>query len=292
MEPRFEDELTRFVFERAAVRGAVVSLDATYRDILACHPYPPGLQRLIGETLAAVCLLANSLKFKGSLILQLHGGGKLRLLVVECSAALELRATAQWEGEIDVGARLSDLAGGEEASRMVLTLDPKDGGALYQGVVALEGASVAALFEHYLAKSEQIESRLWLRAGSGCARGVLLQRMPSSTDADAATWRRAAGAVAEASAASDAGDAHAVLRALFPSDDLRAFRPRRPRFGCSCTRERVAAALRLLGSDEVESILAERGWVGVDCEFCNRRYEFDAAEARSLFAAPSAAIVH
>jgi molecular chaperone Hsp33 len=171
---------------------------------------------------------------------------------------------------------------------MVLTLDPKDGGPLYQGVVELAGSSVAELFEHYLAKSEQLESRLWLRAADGRARGVLLQRMPGSTESDTATWLRAAAAVREASCALDLGDAHAALATLFPSDDVRAFRPRTPRFGCSCSRQRVAAALKLLGSAEVESILAERGTVGVDCEFCNRRYELDAAEARGLFAAPAA----
>lgn len=282
----FEDNLTRFVFERAAVRGAVVSLDIAYRDILACHPYPAAIRRVLGETLAAVCLLANSLKFDGSLILQFHGGGALRLLVVECSAALELRATAQWEGEVRDDAPLADLAGDPRKSRMVLTLDPKDGSPLYQGVVALEGGSIAELFEHYLAKSEQIESRLWLRAASGRARGMLLQRMPGSTEPDTGTWIRASKAIDATSRLFDADDAHEVLAGLFPADDLRAFRPRKPRFGCSCSRERVEAALRLLGTAEVESILAERGMVGVDCEFCNRRYEFAVDEARALFADP------
>jgi molecular chaperone Hsp33 len=290
--PRFEDNLTRFVFERAAVRGGIVSLDGAYRDILACHAYPAGLQRLLGETLAATCLLANSLKFDGSLILQLHGAGTLRLLVVECSAALSLRATAQWEGEVRDDARLADLAGAGDGSRMVLTLDPRDGGPLYQGVVALEGGSVAELLEHYLAKSEQIESRLWLRAGNGRACGLLLQRMPGSDDGDSATWRRAADVVEAAAPAFDRLDAHALLAALFPDDDVRAFRPRSPQFDCSCSRERVSAALKLLGRAEVESIIAERGRVGVDCEFCNRRYEFAPNEARGLFAAPPTAVAH
>ncbi len=284
MGVRFEDNLTRFVFERAAVRGAVVSLDAAYRDVLVCHSYPAAIQRVLGETLAAVCLLANSLKFDGSLILQFHGAGTLRLLVVECSAALELRATAQWHGEVRDDALLADLAGDARKSRMVLTLDPKDGGPLYQGVVALEGGSIAALFEHYLAKSEQIESRLWLRAANGRARGVLLQRMPGSSEADTDTWARASKAVDATSRLFDADDAHETLAALFPADDIRAFHPRRPCFRCSCSRQRVEAALRLLGNAEVESILAELGIVGVDCEFCNRRYEFAADEARALFA--------
>jgi molecular chaperone Hsp33 len=290
--PPFADNLTRFVLERAAVRGAVVSLDAAYRDILACRTYPAGLRRLLGETLAAVCLLANSLKFEGSLILQLHGAGVLRLLVVECDAALNLRATAQWDGAVDETAAFADLAGAAGESRLVLTLDPKDGGPLYQGVVELVGGSVAALFEHYLAKSEQIDSRLWLGAGDGRACGLLLQRMPDAADVDPATWCRATSATVAAPAAFAAGDAHALLALLFPDDDVRAFRARTPHFACSCSRQRVAGALQLLGSAEVESILSELGSVGVDCEFCGRRYAFDAAAARALFAAPPAPGVH
>jgi len=286
------DSVTRFVFERAALRGAVVGLDAAYRDSIGHHPYPPRLARLLGETMGAMCLLANSLKFQGSLILQLQGSGAVRLLVVDCDASLRLRAMAQWHGDIDDAASLVELAGDPRRSRMVLTLDPKDGGPLYQGIVALEGASVASLFEHYLATSEQIASRLWLEASAGRVRGLLLQRMPGATDADAATWARAVAAVDAAAEPFAACDAHSLLASLFRDDDVRAFRPRTPHAGCSCSRERVAGALKLLGSEEVESILVEQGAIGVDCEFCNRRYEFSAAEARALFAPRRAAAIH
>jgi len=286
------DSLTRFVFERAALRGAVVGLDAAYRECVGSHSYPPRLTRILGETMAAMCLLANSLKFKGSLILQLQGAGSVRLLVVECDASLTLRATAQWSGDVADAATLAELAGDPRRSRMVLTLDPRDGGPLHQGIVALEGGSVASLFEHYLATSEQIASRLWLDATGERVRGLLLQRMPGSTDADTATWTRAVSAVDEATEPFGSTDAHALLAALFRDDDVRAFRARTPRFGCSCSRERVAGALKMLGSAEVESILAEQGSIGVNCEFCNRRYDFSADEARALFVAPQATAIH
>jgi molecular chaperone Hsp33 len=203
-----------------------------------------------------------------------------------------LRATAQWNGEIRGNATLVDLAGDPTRSRMVLTLDPKDSGPLHQGIVALEGGSVALLFEHYLDASEQIASRLWLEADDDQVRGLLLQRMPASTEADAATWARAISAVDQAQQRFGHSDAHALLHALFHDDDVRAFRARAPRFGCSCTRERVAGALKMLGSAEVESILAEQGSIDVNCEFCNRRYDFDAIEARALFAEPRPAVAH
>ena len=289
----FQDNLTRFVFEHAAVRGAVVSLDSTYRDILACHPYPLGLARLLGEALAAVCLSAHALKSQGRLIFQLQGTGQLRLLVVECDASLKMRAVAQWDGTIPDDATLAQLAGDPGSSRLAVTLDPRDGGPLYQGIVSIEGSSVAELFEHYLAKSEQIDSRVRLAVLNDRACGVLLQRMPDVVEVDANAWRRAAATIESVVAVFAARDTHTLLSTLFREDDVRVFAGRTPQFGCSCSRERVVGVLRLLGSEEVDSIVAERGSVDVDCEFCNRHYRFEAAEAWALFPdSPSALARH
>ena len=97
--------------------------------------------------------------------MQLQGDGAVRLLVVECDAQLALRATAQWNAAAEAlpgDASLFDLAGGPQHGRLAITLDPKDGGPIYQGIVGLEATSIARLFEHYLATSEQIASRmLW-----------------------------------------------------------------------------------------------------------------------------------
>lgn len=284
------DALTRFVFEHAAVRGAYVALGDTSAAALACHPYPPALQRVLCELLAASALLASTLKFTGSLIVQLQGDGPVRLLVVECTDALGLRATAQWDAErtaaVGPEASLADLAGGPAHGRLVLTLDPKGAGTVYQGIVALESGSVAGLVEHYLATSEQLASRLVLATRDGRAAGLLLQRLPGATEEDDDTWRRAQAAVdALAPTALLAGaPATTLIGAVFPEDDVRVFAPRAAAFACSCSHQRVENALRIAGAAEIESILAERGDVEVTCEFCNRRYTFGPAEARAIFA--------
>ncbi len=235
------DTLARFVFERSAVRGAVVSLDDACRDILGCHPYPPALKRALAELLAAATLLASTLKFKGALIVQLQGDGPVRLLVVECDAMLTLRATAQWNdaaNALSPDASLAELAGGPDHGRLAITLDPKDGGPLYQGIVALAATSIAALVEHYLTTSEQIVSRMVLATDATRVRGLLLQRLPGATSDDDATWADAAahlGAI-EPADLTDPRSAEALLRGVFPADDLRLFRPRPVRF-----------ALQLLG---------------------------------------------
>lgn len=283
------DALVPFVIEGATVRGALVRLPTVAAAIVAAHSYPAALGRALAELAAAAVLLASTLKLDGSLLLQVGGEGPVRLAVVECTGALDLRATAQWDDArvraLGDDATLVELAGGARA-RMTLTLDPKDAGTLHQGIVALEADTVAGLIEHYLAASEQLQSRLLLWAGAGRATGLLLQRLPSSPADDDATWTRVTRALdALAPADLDAGASGvAVLARLFPDEDLRVFDARRVRARCSCTRERVENALRIAGRDEIEAALAERGAVEVTCEFCNRLYAFAPAEARAAFA--------
>ena len=289
------DALSRFVFERAPVRGALVRLDDTTRAIVGCHPYPAALARVIAELSAASALLAATLKFDGSLIVQLSGDGPVRLLVVECDGELNLRATAQWSAAADAlpaDAPLAALAGGPALGRLAIMLDPKGAGPIYQGIVALEATSVAALIEHYLSTSEQIESRLVLATtGDGAARGLLVQRMPGASADDDPAWERASHGIGtlDHSALLGARDAAALLQHAFAADDVRLFRPRSARFACSCTEERVVNALRMIGRHEVESIVDEQGEVAVTCEFCNRHYTFDPAAALALFDGPASA---
>ena len=282
------DALAPFVIEHAPVRGALIRLDATSHAIVAQHEYPPPLARVLTELLAAAALLASTLKLDGSLIVQLAGDGPVRLLVVECTDALDLRATAQWDRDrvaaLPAGASLAELSGGTARGRLTLTLDQRDTGTLYQGIVGLEASSVAASIERYLVTSEQLQSRLWLLPGNGSVTGLLLQRLPGAGEADVPAWPRIVddagrGLARVAHAASFA----AMLQALFVRDDVRMFDARPVRFRCRCSPGRVANALRIAGRTEVDAALAERGVVEVTCEFCNRQYTFGPAQARALF---------
>jgi molecular chaperone Hsp33 len=284
------DAFSRFLFEGAGVRGARVRLTDTTRAIVASHAYPPTLARVLRELAGCASLLAGSLKFDGTLIIQLTGDGPVRLIVVECTTTLALRATAQWDEPrvraLPADATLYELAGGPASARLAVTLDPRDEGAMTQGIVALQAGSVAGLIEHYLSSSEQVASRLALAGdGEGIA-GVLLQRLPGATAHDETAWQEAGAALDAAdrfalglAATSDAG-----LSALFPGRDLRVFRTITPRCECSCSLARVEGALRIAGREEVEAALAEQGRVEVVCEFCGRQYQFAPADARALFA--------
>lgn len=275
-----EDTLHRFVFENAPVRGEIVHLDETWRAAAERHPYPAPLLALLGELMAAAALLAPTLKFRGSVILQMQGNGPVRLAVAECTSDHTLRAAAKWDGELGEGLRA--LAGD---GRFAITLAREDGGQSYQGVVSLDADSVAAAIERYMRDSEQLDTRLWIACGADRVAGMLLQRLPSSTEADAEDWSRISQLAATITPAELAGLApHTVIRRLFHEEDVRLFGSQRLQFRCSCSRERVAAMLKMLGQDEVHSIIEERGAVDVSCEFCNSAYRFDAAQALAVFA--------
>jgi len=276
------DSLQRFVFEHAAIRGELVHLDNTWRAVLDRHDYPPAVRDMLGELMAAAVLLSATLKFTGSLILQIQGNGPVHLLVVEATSDRSLRGMAQWTGEPEP-MPFPALVG---EGRFVITIDPKEGGQRYQGIVALEGDTVAAALENYLARSEQLDSRLWLVADTRQAAGMLLQKLPGQLDEDSDMWERAThlGATITRDELL-ALPAREVIRRLYHEEDVRLFDSEDVRFRCSCSRERVTNVLRMLGYDEVQSILNERNAVDVDCEFCNQHYTFDRVDAEQIFAA-------
>lgn len=276
------DTLQRFLFEHAPIRGEIVQLGATWQAVTERHEYPAPLRKILGELMSAGALLAATLKFDGTLILQLHGNGPVKLIVVECTAGHAMRATAKWQGDIPQGNLRALLGNG----RFAISLVPESGQQGYQGIVDLDADSIAAAFEHYMATSEQIETRLWLACDDSHAAGLLIQKLPERETADADAWPRIghlAGTVQPQELLTLAPQT--LLQRLFHEEDLRVFEPRPVYFRCSCSAERVTGMLRMLGPDEVRSVIAERGEVEVHCEFCNRRYVFDAVDSEQIFAA-------
>lgn len=159
------DELKKFVFDAAPVRGELVRLEGTWQEVLRRRHYPAPVRTLLGEMMAAAALLSANLKFNGALIMQLHGDGPLRMLVVECNSDLSMRATAKLvEGaQIADDATLASLVNQHGHGRFAITLDPQDklpGQQPYQGIVPLSDehgplTSMTAVLEHYMQTSEQ-----------------------------------------------------------------------------------------------------------------------------------------
>jgi len=307
------DTLERFLLRGAPVRGEAVSLDASWREVSKRHAFPRSVRERLGELCAAGLLLSASLKFDGALILQIHGDGPVALLVVECGSDGGFRATAKLrEGEpCPEDADLATLVNAHGRGRFVVTLDPRTDSPNrrpYQGIVPFEGSTVAEVLERYMARSEQVPTRLWLAADERRAAGLLLQRLPDE-GGRAPAWApgpaddgTAAARPAPAAEPDDDGwnrlqkladtvtrtellslPLATVLRRLFWQEPLHGLDSRAPRFECSCSRDKVIAMLRMLGQAEIETIVSERDAVEVRCEFCGTPYRFDAVDAARLF---------
>ncbi|MYM84417.1 Hsp33 family molecular chaperone HslO [Duganella sp. FT50W] len=295
-----QDTLQKFIFDNAAVRGELIDISATWREVQARHDYPAAVKKVLGQMTAAAALLSANLKFNGSIVMQIHGDGPVNLLVVECDADLRLRATAKLTQGATVAddATLTTLLNAHGKGRFVITLDPLEkvpGQQPYQGIVPLDGDDVATVIENYMLRSEQLDTKLWLAADDHVSRGLLLQKLPyHGGKAEATplneeealeTWNRAVilGSTLKEQELLTTG-IDVLIQRLFWEETIRVFDPLHPQFHCSCTREKVGNMLKMLGREEIDSVIAEQGQVGVDCDFCGKHYEYDKVDCAQLFA--------
>ena len=280
------DFTQRFIFDNHDARGEMATLEQSYGHVLAKHDYPEPVSVLLGELMAAAALLVGSLKFDGLLTLQVRGDGPLSMLVVECSSEREIRGLARYDaGRIQGGASLQQLM---PDSVLAMTVDP-EGGQRYQGLVALDGDSLADCLNAYFASSEQLESRFILHADGRRARGFLLQQLPVEQvpqgEQREASWQHLTTMAQTLSAEELLGlDNNTVLHRLYHEEQVRLFDTQQVQFSCSCSRERSQKALLSLGEQDVLALLQEQnGSIEMDCQFCNQHYRFDADDIRQLF---------
>ncbi|KPV41497.1 hypothetical protein AN478_02710 [Thiohalorhabdus denitrificans] len=282
------DTLNRFLFDNTNVRGRHVDLDATWKAALENTDYPAPVRDVLGELMAASVLLIGTLKFRGTLKVEARGDGPLSLVVVQASSERTVRGLARWHGPVPADGDLQERMG--ENGYLVLTLEPADEGQTYQGIVGLEGGSVASALEEYFVRSEQLPTRIWLAADDSHAGGLLLQRMPDQENQDPDAWDRTVHLASTLTNRELLGlPANDLLYRLFHEEEVRVFDPEYVNFRCSCSREKVAGMLRGLGRQEVQETLDQEGEVRVSCDFCGKAYVFDAVDAEQLFARMSPA---
>lgn len=292
-----KDNLQKFMFEHAGVRGELVELPNTWQEILSHQTYPRAVKAILGELLAAAALLSANLKFNSTMVMQIHGDGPIKLLVVECDAQLRLRATAKLAANAVIAddASISELVHSRGQGRFVITLDPNDkmpGQQAYQGIVPLDGESISTIIENYMMRSEQLDTKLWLAADEQVARGLLLQKLPkhggteSSVEDETEAWNRAVilGSTLKQEELLNT-DINTLMTRLFWEETLRVFDPVHPEFHCNCTREKVGDMLKMLGQEEVHSAIAELSQLDINCDFCGKHYSFDQVDCAQLFTA-------
>ena len=278
------DIRTRFIFDDMPVRGLHVRLENVWKHIVGQKHYPAAIRRALGELLAAGTLLSGNLKTDGTLIVQVQGQGRLKMLVVEATSDQTVRATARWDetAEINDDESLTDLLGSN--SVFVLTLQPKDAEP-WQGVVPLEGGSIAQMLINYTKRSEQLDTQIVLASSDDACGGLLVQRLPE-TEPDAASWEHVGTLVQTLTPEELTGlDAQHVLYRLFHETPPRVFDPESIEFACTCSRGKVSDMLLMLGGEEVGGVVAEQGSIQIDCDFCHAKYVFDETDVNALFGA-------
>jgi len=279
------DQIQRFLFDDTNVRGEIVTLEQAYAEVLDRHDYPAVVNRLLGELLAAVALLTDTVKLDGTLSIEVRGQGALSLLMAESNPGGELRAIARLAEDAPMPGEETGFRELLGEGQIMITLDPREGHR-YQGIVALDRDSLAECLADYFAQSEQLPTRLWLAVDGQRAGGLLLQRMPDeSQNQDLDAWDRSvvlADTVKDEELLTLAPEA--LLHRLYHEETVRLFDPKPLRFGCTCSRERIASALLTLGQEELRQVLAEHGSIDTQCHFCHTAYHFDEADVEALLA--------
>lgn len=279
-EPAVHDYCRAFLFEDLDIRGAYVQLHDTWRALQAGRHYPAPVRGLLGEMAAVTVLVAANLKQPGRMTFQLQGEGPVSLLVLDCDEQLRMKGMARHADAV-AAAPVPDLLG---HGRLALTLDVPGLRQPYQSLVPLDGDGIAAVFEHYLARSEQQPARLFLAASGEVAAGLFLQKLPGADVKDSDGWNRVIH-LAETLRAGELLELPTVklLTRVFAEEDIRVYDPRPVAYHCPEDRDKVRRMLAGLGRAECEAILQEKGEIRVHDEICNHEYVLDAAAVAALF---------
>lgn len=277
-----QDQLHRYLFENYAVRGELVTVSNTWQQMLENHNYPLPVQTLLGELLVATSLLTATLKFAGDITVQLQGDGPMSLAVINGNNRQQMRGVARVQGDIANDASLKTLVGN---GYLVITITPEEG-ERYQGVVGLEGETLAECLEDYFLRSEQLPTRLFIRTGEAngelAAGGMLLQVLPAQ-DTQANDFEHLA-VLTETVKAEEllTLSAEDVLWRLYHEEEVTLYDPQDVIFKCTCSRERCADALKTLPDEEVDSIIAEEGEIDMHCDYCGNHYVFNAMDIAEI----------
>jgi len=274
-----KDSLTRYIFNDMSVRGELVQLTQTYNDVLENHHYPLPVKNLLGELLVATSLLTATLKFKGSITVQLQGDGPVTVMVVNGTHEQKLRGIARVNGDVDENDDIHQLMG---KGILVITITPEKG-ERYQGIVALDGKNLSEILENYFIHSEQLQTRIWLRQDDTHAAGMLLQILPAKqlNQYDFEHLEQLTDTIKNEELFSL--EPQEILYRLYHQESVQLFPSQGIEFVCTCSRKKCEDAIVTLPKDEVADILKKEGKISMNCDYCGTHYEFDTIDVAGLY---------
>lgn len=278
------DLLHRFIFDGTDIRGEIITLNNCLNEMQKVRQYPKPIQALLGEFMAAVALMSNTLKFDGVIALQAQGDGVVPLIMTEANHNKKLRGIVKISDQTtQTDLPLPSLLG---KGVLTITIDP-DQGNRYQGIIPLESPTLGDCLEDYFNQSEQLPTKLWLVSDGNTASGLLLQQLPqqvANQEDNTRAWEnriQLANTITREELLSL--DHKSVLTRLFHEDGVRFFDPTPFTFSCSCSKVRSSQALKYLGHKDAKELLLEQGVISVDCEFCGFQYTYDKNDVETIF---------
>lgn len=305
LKDRPGDLVLPFEIKPLGVRGRVVRLGPVIDDILSRHDYPPAVSALLAEAVALTAMLGTALKFGGKFILQTKSDGPVDLLVADYAAPGGVRGYARFDRE-----KVETLAPASQQEllgkgHLAMTVDQGPEMERYQGIVPLDGNTLAEAAHTYFTQSEQIPTRLRLAAGPLLERGapaqswragaIMVQHLPREGGASPLPFSsgdaphghdeqpRENDDWVKARLLLDTAEDHEMLDPLVGPEELlyRLYHedgvtvyPSLPLARhCTCSRPSIEDMLKSFSAGE-RAAMVENGEIGVTCEFCSAHYRF------------------
>lgn len=268
--------LQKFMFEQLPIKGAIVVLEDSWQTIAAQRDYPNGLKQLLGELMAANVLMTSNLKLDGKVICQIQDNPHFNLVVSECSNNLEIRATAKFTVNDEALLNYNDYL---DKGRLVVSIDSKADGNIYQSIIAFNGDMVGDILNNYMAQSEQLKSWFLIAYSEKRIVGFMLQQLPDPLQQAQEEIERVF-MLANTLTLHELmnNNVAQILFKLFNEDNVRLLNEYPVTFKCSCSHKRVSQILRNLGKDELSHLIQTQGDIVVDCDYCGAEYRFSQKE--------------
>ena len=288
------DTLNRYLFDNMHVRGELVQLSKSYQSIIKSHNYPVGVRILLGELMAATCLLTATLKFEGDITVQLQGDGPVGYMSVNGDNNQKMRGIAKVV-ETEKANNASSLQALLGKGNMIITVKPNQGEA-YQGIVALDKPTLAQCFSHYFEVSAQIPTQVWLFSDDDKQQvaGSLVQLLPDGdgSSENLAKQQNDFEHIAQLTNTIKADEifsleAQALLYRLYHQEKVSLFEPQTVSYQCGCSSNKCLAAIAQIEASEIETILDEQGKISMTCDYCLTTYDFFTEQLKSFISKDS-----
>ena len=284
-----DDLIQPFQMAKAGVRGRIVRMGSIVDSILNRHGYPDAVAQFLGEGIVLAAMLGGALKFDGIFTVQTKGDGAISMIASDMTTPGNMRGYASFDQEkldlITSSAVAMNVENYLGKGYAAFTIDAGEEHKRYQGIVDLEGESLADCMENYFDKSEQIDTLLRVAVtkvdGKWRAGGLMIQRLPDENatefnqDQEEENWRNAqalAGTITPEELTNSRLKSAELLYKLFHEDGVWLYDPQELADQCSCSAERVMNTLKTFAGADLED-MADDGVITADCQFCSSKYE-------------------